>query len=67
MVISFTAGALTGPGNAMTINNFTNNAGANPVLDASGNLSFKVGADLVIGANQKGGSYSGTYTVTVIY
>ena len=67
VVVSFTAGSLTGPGNAMTINNFTNNAGASPTLDASGNLTFKVGADLIIGANQKGGSYSGTYTVTVIY
>ena len=67
VVISFTAGSLTGPGTAMTINNFTNNAGASPTLDGSGNLSFKAGADLIIGANQKGGSYSGTYTVTVIY
>jgi uncharacterized protein DUF4402 len=67
VVVSFTAGSLTGPGNAMTINNFTNNAGASPTLNASGNLTFKVGADLIIGANQAGGSYSGTYTVTVIY
>jgi Mat/Ecp fimbriae major subunit len=67
VIISFTAGTLTGTGNAMTINNFTDNAGASPKLNASGNLTFKIGADLAVGANQKGGSYSGTYQVTVIY
>ena len=67
VVISFTAGSLTGPGNPMTINGFTDNAGASPKLNGAGTLTFKVGANLVIGANQKGGSYSGTYTVTVVY
>jgi len=67
VIISFTAGSLTGSGNAMAIQNFTDNAGASPKLNSSGNLTFKVGADLVIGANQKGGAYNGTYTVTVIY
>ena len=66
--ISFTPGSLTGPGTAMTITNFTNNAGPTPTLaPAGGQLTFSVGADLLVNAGQAGGSYSGTYTVTVIY
>jgi hypothetical protein len=66
--ISFLAGSLVGLGTAMAINNFTTNAGANPTLDNStGVLNFAVGADLVVNAGQLGGSYSGTYSVTVIY
>lgn len=71
VTISFGAGFLTGPGTAMQINNFTTNAGTNPTLNqVSGNqgrLDFNVGGDLVVNPNQVGGSYSGTYTVTVIY
>jgi hypothetical protein len=66
--ISFLAGSLTGPGTAMTIQNFTTNAGANPTLDHNnGILDFNVGADLLVNSSQTGGSYSGTYSVTVIY
>ena len=70
--ISFLAGSLTGPGTAMPIGNFTNNAGASPSLNiigagSLGSLDFSVGADLTVNSNQTGGSYSGTYTVTVIY
>jgi hypothetical protein len=70
--ISFLAGSLTGPGTAMSIGNFTNNAGASPSLNivgagTLGSLDFSVGADLTVNPNQAGGSYSGTYTVTVIY
>ena len=66
--ISFTPGSLAGPGAPMTITNFTNNAGATPTLaPAGGQLTFSVGADLLVNAGQVGGSYSGTYTVTVIY
>ncbi len=68
VTISFTPGSLTGPGTAMTITNFTTNAGPTPTLQPpSGQLSFSVGADLLVNAGQAGGSYSGTYTVTVIY
>ncbi len=68
VTISFTPGALTGPGTAMTITNFTTNAGPTPTLQPpSGQLSFSVGADLRVNAGQRGGSYSGTYTVTVVY
>jgi len=68
VTISFVAGSLVGPGAPMQILNFTTNAGANPILSpAGGALDFNVGADLVVNAGQTGGSYSGTYTVTVIY
>jgi hypothetical protein len=61
-------GSLSGPGTAMTLHNFTTNAGGAPTLDHStGALNFNVGADLVVNANQAGGSYSGTYFVVVIY
>ena len=70
--ISFLAGSLTGPGTAMAIRNFTNSAGANPSFSTAGggslgSVDFSVGADLTVNPSQAGGSYSGTYTVTVIY
>ncbi|TQV74409.1 DUF4402 domain-containing protein [Denitrobaculum tricleocarpae] len=67
VTISFTAGTLTGPGTAMTINNFTNDAGGTPTTDGAGDLAFNVGADLVVNAAQASGAYAGTYTVTVNY
>ena|SRR6185437_4319465 len=72
VIISFIAGSLTGPGVAMAIGNFTNSAGASPSLNivgagTLGSLDFSVGADLTVNPNQSGGSYSGTYSVTVIY
>jgi hypothetical protein len=52
----------------MQIRNFITNAGPNPTLTpAGGALDFNVGADLIVNASQIGGSYSGSYTVTVIY
>jgi Domain of unknown function (DUF4402) len=67
VLISFTPGSLVGPGTSMTITNFTTNAGATPILTNGGRLTFSVGADLVVNASQPGGSYTGTYTVTVVY
>lgn len=67
VTVSFTDGSLTGPGTAMTLNNFTHDAGGSPATDGSGDLTFNVGADLVVNAAQASGSYSGTYTVTVNY
>lgn len=59
---------LTGPGAAMTVNNFNRfPATANPTLDASGNLTLRVGADLNIGTAQASGTYNGTYQITVSY
>ena len=56
---------LTGPGSPMTIDGFTHNAGASPTLDASGKLVFRVGARLTVNPGQQGGTYTGTFTVTV--
>lgn len=68
VTISFSAGdTLTGPGAAMALGTFTNDAGGTPAFDGTGNLSFNVGADLTINASQVGGAYSGTYTLTVDY
>ena len=68
VTISFSTGdTLTGPGTAMALQNFTNDAGGSPAFDGTGNLAFNVGADLVVNASQTAGSYSGTYTITVDY
>lgn len=66
--ISFSSGdVLSGPGADMALGSFTNDAGGAPAFDGTGNLSFNVGADLSVNASQVGGSYAGTYTVTVDY
>lgn len=68
LTISFSSGdVLTGPGVDMPLNTFTHDAGANPALDGSGDLTLNVGANLDINASQVGGAYSGTYTLTVEY
>ena len=67
VTISFTNGSLTGPGAAMTLDNFTHDAGGSPTTDGSGDLTFNVGADLGVNGSQVSGAYSGTYTVTVNY
>jgi hypothetical protein len=67
VTIGFTAGSLTGPGAAMTLNNLVHDAGGSPTTDGSGDLTFNVGADLIVNAAQVSGAYSGTYTVTVNY
>lgn len=67
VTISFTDGSLTGLGAPMVLNNFTNDAGGTPTIDGGGTLAFNVGADLVVGAAQASGAYTGTYTVTVNY
>lgn len=54
-----------GGGGTMTINTFQHNSTG--TLDASGEDTFNVGADLTVGANQASGVYEGTYTVTVAY
>ena len=62
--VSFSTGNLvTGPGPAMRLGAFTNNAAPN--FDGTANLNFAVGATLVINPNQTPGQYTGTYAVTV--
>ena len=64
--VSFSATNLvTGPGHAMRLGAFTNNAA--PVFDATAKLNFVVGATLVVNRNQTPGQYTGTYAVIVNY
>lgn len=68
---------LTGPGPSMTVNNFTigpapslQPAGASPnfrIIPADGIFWFTVGGTLNVGANQPGGTYSGTFNTTLVY
>lgn len=68
---------LTGPGPSMTVTNLTigtdstlrqNGASANyRIQPTDGVFLFTVGGRLNVGANQPGGSYSGTFTVTLDY
>ncbi len=57
---------LTSGGNTMTVDTFTDDAGATPTL-AGGSDAFNVGATLNVGATQVAGTYSGTFAVTVNY
>lgn len=55
-------------GGTMVVNNFTGYPGSTTAtLNASGNLTLGVGADLTIGAGQAPGTYTGTYNVTINY
>ncbi len=57
---------LTSGGNTMTVDTFTDDAGANPRL-TGGSDTFNVGATLNVGATQAEGTYSGNFPVTVNY
>ncbi len=57
---------LTSGGDTMTVDTFTDDAGASPTL-SSGSDTFNVGATLHVGATQASGTYSGTFSVTVNY
>lgn len=66
--ISFSSGDfLTGGGSKMALSNLRHDQGPSPSLGHNGKLTFKVGANLIIGARQASGVYSGTYLVTVDY
>ncbi len=58
---------LSSGANTMTIDTFTDDAGASPKLTAGGSETFNVGATLNVGATQAAGTYSGTFAVTVNY
>ncbi len=51
--------------NTMTVDSFVSNASG--TINASGIDSFNVGAKLQVGANQAAGSYSGSFSVEVVY
>ncbi len=57
---------LTSGGNTMTVDTYTDDAGATPTL-VGGSDTFNVGATLHVGATQVSGTYSGTFSVTVNY
>ncbi len=58
---------LSSGGNTMTVDTFTDDAGASPRLPAGGSETFNVGATLNVGATQASGTYSGAFSVTVNY
>ncbi len=58
---------LSSGGNTMTVDTFTDDAGASPKLLPGGSETFNVGATLSVGAAQAAGTYSGTFSVTVNY
>ena len=57
----------TGPGNEMTLNDFTSSKTGDTGTLNSGTDSFTVGASLTVNAEQNSGDYKGTFTVTVNY
>ncbi len=66
--ITFPSSAtLTSGANTMTIDTFTDDAGASPKLPPGGSETFNVGATLNVGATQAAGTYSCTFSVTVNY
>ena len=58
---------LSSGGDTMTVDTFTDDAGASPILPSGGSDTFNVGATLNVGATQVAGTYSGTFAVTVHY
>ena len=68
VALPVTAEVNDGTGNIMSVNNFQRTGGTSQLfLDAAGEASFTVGADLRVGVNQPAGNYTGTYQVTVSY
>ncbi len=65
-IILPSSATLSSGGNTMTVDTFTDDAGASPTL-VGGSDTFNVGATLHVDANQAAGLYSGTFTVTVNY
>ena len=59
--------SLTSGSNTMTVNTFTSSLGASSTLSAGGTATLDVGANLVLGASQAAGSYTGSFSVTVAY
>jgi hypothetical protein len=68
IAMPLTAEVADGAGNIMAVNNFKRTGGIGQLfLDAAGEASFAIGADLQVGKNQPAGDYTGTYQVTVSY
>ena len=59
---------VTGPGTAMPLKDFvTSLPGTTGTLATGGTQNFKVGATLVVGTSQAGGTYTGAFDVIVNY
>jgi hypothetical protein len=65
-IILPSSATLTSGGDTMTVDTFTDDAGASPTL-VGGSDTFNVGATLNVGATQAAGTYSGTFAMTVNY
>lgn len=69
-IVQIPSGSITltnGSGGTMTVSNWTSNGPVNRNLGPTGVAIIRVGGRLNVGANQAGGTYSGTFTVTVVY
>lgn len=58
---------LTGSAGSMTVDGFTSLPAGSGALGPGGTDSLSVGATLHVGSSQAGGSYSGTYFISVTY
>lgn len=69
-IVQIPNGSITltnGSGGTMTVSNWTSNGPVNRNLGPTGVAVIRVGGRLNVGANQASGTYSGTFTVTVVY
>lgn len=62
-----TGDVLTGPGADIPISNFELNRNNPFRLNGQGRRNFRVGATIFPSAGQLGGTYTGTYTITINY
>ncbi|WP_109355366.1 DUF4402 domain-containing protein [Sphingorhabdus sp. EL138] len=56
-----------GGSETMRVNRFRFDGPRNRPLDASGEATYQIGGQLRVGANQVGGTYRGTFNVTIDY
>lgn len=69
-IVQIPNGSITlsnGSGGTMTVSNWTTNGPVSRNLGPTGVAVIRVGGRLNVGANQASGTYTGTFTVTVIY
>lgn len=58
---------MTSGTNTISVGSFAHDAGTSPTLDATGSLTFNVGATATLAGGQATGAYTGTFDVTVTY
>jgi len=69
-IVQIPNGSITltnGSGGTMTVSNWTTNGPVSRNLGPTGVAVIRVGGRLNVGADQQSGSYTGTFTVTVVY